>query len=568
MLLNLHIRDFGIVEKADIDFTCGLNVLSGETGSGKSIVVEAIQVVSGGRALTEYIRTGCERAIVQATFQTGEVPGVSDMLADHGIIGEPDGTLILSREIRTGRNICRINGQIVTLNQYREFGRILIDIQGQYDQQLLFEPERQLYLLDAYGGEDVLAVRAEVSRLYRKWRETRHLIENLREKHREWARRQDTIAYQLNEIEEAGLKPGEYEELSAEKVKLANAEKILNLAGGCYRSLYGGEGTPSALDLTGMSLKNLEKAVELDNDLSGARDLVASALYQLEEACRDLAAYLDSFDFSPERLDFIEKRLGSLENLKRKYGTTIEDILRYHDEIAGELNEMEGNDQKIEALEKELSILSEELDRRTEKLTGKRKTTAAALEMAIAGELQELEMGKTEFVISFTELEPVTEKGKEKAEFYISTNPGEPVRPLSRIASGGETSRIMLAIKIILAKVEQIPTLVFDELDTGIGGRTIRSVALKLHELSRNRQVICVTHSSAVASLADNHLLISKLERDGRTSTEVTILTGEQKIEELARMLGGSKKTGAIMEHARQLIIEANSLKKANQIKN
>ncbi|MFZ5633665.1 MAG: DNA repair protein RecN [Bacillota bacterium] len=561
MLLNLYIRDFGIIEKTEMDFTRGLNVLSGETGAGKSIIVEAIQVVSGGRALTEYIRAGCERAVVQAAVDTRDLPGIGRLLSEHGIVGEQDGTLILSREIRIGRNICRINGQIVTLNVYREFGQLLVDIQGQYDQQLLFEPERQLYLLDAYGGGEISAIGAEVSRLYRKWRETSHLIEDLRERYREWSRRQDTINYQLSEIDGAGLKPGEDEELMSEKKKLANAERISRLAGGCYRSLYGGGTAASALELTGSSLKDLDRVVEMDGALSGVRDMVAAALYQIEEACRELAAYLDGIEFYPARLESVEERLDILAGLKKKYGPTIEDILRYREEIANELQEMEGGEQKIEQLEQELESLSGQLEDWAGRLTEKRKQAAAALERDIAGELQELEMGKVKFIINFADREAISEKGRERAEFYISTNPGEPVRPLAKIASGGETSRLMLAIKSILAGIEEIPTLVFDELDTGIGGRTIRSVALKLHSLSRKRQVICVTHSSAVASMADNHLVICKGETDGRTKTEVSTLSDEERLEELARMLGGSEKGGAVLDHARQLLEEANSLK-------
>ncbi|MCL6479686.1 MAG: DNA repair protein RecN [Peptococcaceae bacterium] len=561
MLLNLYIRDFGIIESTGMEFARGLNVLSGETGAGKSIIVEALQVVSGGRALTEYIRAGCERAVVQAVFDARDLPGVSRLLSAHGIAGEPDGTLILSREIRIGRNICRINGQAVTLNAYREFGQMLVDIQGQYDQQLLFEPERQLYLLDAYGGEEISAISAEVSRIYGKWRETGRLIDSLREKYREWARRQDTINYQLGEIDGAGLRPGEEEELLSEKKKLANAEKISRLAGDCYRSLHGGDAAASALELIGSSLKDLDRVIEMDSGLSGVREMVAAALYQIEEACRELAAYLDGIEFYPARLEFVEERLDILARLKKKYGATVADILRYRAEIAGELQEMEGGEQKIDQLERELASLSGQLADWAGKLTEKRRLAAAALERDIAGELQELEMGKVKFTINFADREAISEKGRERAEFYISTNPGEPVRPLSKIASGGETSRLMLAVKSILAGIEEIPTLVFDELDTGIGGRTIRSVAIKLHNLSRQRQIICVSHSPAVASMADNHLLIRKGEAQGRTKTEVSALSDEERLEELARMLGGSEKGGAVLDHARQLLEEADKLK-------
>lgn len=563
MLLNLYLKDFGIIEKTEISLTRGMNVLSGETGAGKSIIIEAIQVVTGGRALSEYVRAGCERAIVQAAVEVRNLPEVIRLLSDSGIAAEQDGLVILTREInRSGRNICRVNGQMVTLSQYRELGRMLVDIQGQYDQQLLFEPERQLYLLDAYGGGDISRTAAEVARLCRNCREAREAIDGLKERHIEWARRQDTINYQIADIDGAALRPGEDGELESEKKKLANAEKISAMVGDCYRLLYGGGGSSaSSLELTGSSLKLLERLAEMDGGLSQVRDTVAAALYQLEEASRELAAYMDGLEFYPSRLEFVEERLDLLARLKKKYGRTVEDILKYRDEIAAELEEMEDGEQKIEALEREAGTLAAELEELAGRLTRLRKQAAAGLESEIARELEELEMPGAVFSIIFTDRERISEKGREKAEFYISTNPGEPVRPLSRVASGGEASRLMLAVKSILAEMDGIPTLVFDEIDTGIGGRTIRSVAAKLHLLSQKRQVICVTHSPAVASMAQNHLLIRKRDAGGRTLAEVVSLNYGERVAELSRMLGGGQNDEASLNHARQLMEEAAAVK-------
>lgn len=563
MLLNLYIKDFGIIEKTEIIFTPGLNVLSGETGAGKSIIIEALQVVTGGRALSEYVRAGCEKAVVQAAVEAPDSPDLSRLLEEGGISPEEDGTLILAREInRTGRNLCRVNGQMVTLGLYREIGRRLVDIEGQYDQQLLFEPDRQLYLLDAFGGGDLSLAAAVVSELFRELRGTREELGGLRKKHGEWAGRQDLINYQTGEIDGAAITPGEDESLAAERKRLANSERISSLAGECYRDLYGRDGSASALELAGRSLKTLEKLSDLDQSISGARELAASALYQIEEACRELSAYIDGLEFNPERQGFVEERLDLLDRLKKKYGPTLEDVLSYRSNLESESGEMAGHEEKIALLERKVSSLSHKLEEKAGVLTDQRRRAAKLLEGDIARELSSLEMPGAVFRTVFSDHEEITEKGREMAEFFISTNPGEPVRPLSRVASGGETSRVMLAVKIILAGMEGIPTLVFDEIDTGIGGRTIRSVAVKLHQLGRKRQVICVTHSPAVASMADNHLLIIKRESGGRTMTGVMQIGETERLEELARMLGGEGKGGAAFGHAAQLLDEARAIKK------
>lgn len=561
MLLNLYIKDFGIIEKSEINLTPGLNVLTGETGAGKSIIIEAVQVVTGGRAMSEYVRAGCDRAVLQAAADAGDVPEIGGLLAENGIAGEQDGVVILTREInRAGRNLCRVNGQMVPLGLYREIGRRLVDIQGQNEQQLLYEPDRQLYLLDAYGGAELLNICSEVSQIYRRHREVKEAVESLRQLCREWARRQDLINYQINDIDGASLKPGEDEELAAEKNRLFNAEKLSRLVGDCYRDLYGGGPAASAMDLTGRALKVLDRLLEIDGSLDGARNMAAGALYQIEEACRELSRYMDGLEFYPARLEYVEERIDQLNRLKKKYGKTIEDVLGYREEIAAELLEMETGEEKIEQLEEELSSLSKQLTERADRLSAGRKRAAAALEGEIARELMDLEMAGVVFRIIFSQRESVSERGKERAEFYISTNPGEPVKPLSKIASGGETSRLMLAVKSMLAELEGIPTLIFDEIDTGIGGRTIRSVALKLRQLGKDRQVICVTHSPSVASMAQNHLVIRKGESGGRTLAGVYSLNGQERLEELARMLGGGKEDGAALHHARKLVEESGTI--------
>ncbi|MCL6611000.1 MAG: DNA repair protein RecN [Peptococcaceae bacterium] len=558
MLLSLQIKDFGIIDQTGIDFAPGLNVLTGETGSGKSIIIEAIQVVTGGRALSEYVRAGCDRAVVQAAVEVRDMPEVLRLLSENGVAAEPGETVILTREInRNGRNLCRINGGMVSLGLYREVGRRLVDIQGQNEQQLLFDPERQLYLLDQYGGEEVIAAGAEVTGIYRRLREVKEAVEEMRRRRREWAGRQELINYQIRDIDGASLRPGEEEDLAAERRRLVNAEKLSRLVGEVYRDLYGGESHASSLELTGRALKALERVVELDPGLAGVRDAVAGALYQIEEACGDLSRYADGLEYYPARLEFVEERLDLLSKLKKKYGGSVEEILRYREEIAAELEEMEGGEEKIELMEEEMSALSKRLEEQADRLTALRRRAAGALEKEIARELADLDMAGSVFSIIFSERESIGEQGRERAEFFISTNPGEPVRPLSKVASGGETSRLMLAVKSILAEMEGIPTLVFDEIDTGIGGRTIRAVAVKLRQLGEKRQVVCVTHSPSVASVAQNHLVIRKGETGGRTRAGVYSLDEGERLKELARMLGGGEGDRAALNHARQLLEEA-----------
>lgn len=552
MLLNLFIKDFGIIEKTDIDFSPGLNVLSGETGSGKSVIIDALQVVSGGRSSAEYIRAGCDRSIIQLTADISGLKHIEGLISERGINSDSTGIIVISRELSRSRSICRINSQITTLNVYREFGQALIDIQGQHDQMILLSPDKHLQLLDAYGGEEIAGAAAQVRSLYREWAEKKKSISTLQEKYREWARRQDIISFQASEIDSAALVPGEDVELESEKRKLVNIEKLSSLVNDCYQHIYGGGPAESMLDLAGKSVKSLEKAAELDPVLNRARELASQSLYQAEEACRELSAYMDGLEFYPARLEQIEGRLEQLGRLKKKYGDTIEDILSYGEEIKKELSEIVDGDQRLESLKSELEDIEIRLGKAASVLTDYRKKHAGQLENAIKKELIDLEMAGAEFVINFTGLDCVTETGSEKAEFYMSANSGEPVRPLSRIASGGEASRILLAVKGILAEMEETPSLVFDEVDTGIGGITIKSVTLKLKKLSARRQVICVTHSPSVASAADRHMAIRKIESGGRTVAVVVPLEENERVEELARMLGGDGK--AAVDHARQML--------------
>ncbi len=557
MLQYLYIKDFGIIEKTEINFTQGLNVLSGETGAGKSIVIDAIKIVTGGRALSEYVRTGSDLSVVQAAFDNVKNQEIYNILNDNGIYCDAGELLILSREInRNGRNLCRINGQIVNLSVFKEIGCRLIDIQGQNEQQMLLDTGRQLHILDAFGGKDLLYTSKQVARLYQQHSMLKKSIEHIQEKSRDTARKVDLIKYQIAEIDNASLSVDEEEKLLIEKNRLANIEKISQLLNECYQYLYCGspESPCTSIDLTGKAMKAMDKLAELDPSLAGCRDLLANSFYQLEEACRQISEQIENIDYLPVDLESVEKRLYEIQRLKKKYGNSIKDILDYRNQIEQELNEIETAGQNIESMEKELSQLTGQLNMLAGTLTRMRKEAALKLEKDIAQELTDLEMSGVVFKIVFSEETSITASGKEKAEFFISTNPGEPLKPISKVASGGETSRLMLAIKAVLAETEGIPTLVFDEIDTGIGGKTIWSLSQKLNQLSKSRQVICVTHSSPLASTAQNHLLISKYEEKGRTFAEVKSLDEAGRLKELTRMLGGAKEDTAAFDLARELL--------------
>ncbi len=559
MLINLVIKDFGLVGQADIRFGAGFNVLTGETGAGKSIILEALQVVLGGRASAEFIRTGAERAVVQGIFDAAGLPMINEKLNEAGIVPEEDGTLIMVREInKNGRNLCRINGLNVPLNQYRILGSMLMDMQGQHEQQTLLDQERQLDLLDSFGGREHKETAARLEDTYRKWRGINTELTDWRGRTADIKRRADYIKYQLEEIDAAGLSPGEFEDLQRERNILANAEKIKRLVAECHALLHGGgQGPAPAVDLLDRSCRYLEQLSELDSHMATHRETLTNCLYQIEDVARELSGYLDSVDFNSLRLEAVEGRLAKIESIMKKYGGSVEDVIKYRAEIAAEFDSYENSGDRIAGMERELDAQQKEWNDIASRLSGLRKKAAMVLEKSVSAELAELEMGKADFKVNFLTSAELSEKGRERVEYLISPNPGEPLRPMARIASGGELSRILLAVKTILAEVEDVPTLVFDEVDAGIGGRALQAVAEKLAGLGQKRQLVCVTHAAAVAARAMAHHHIYKEEQQGRTVTRVKELTGDERVGELARMLGGRDYEGVAMEHARQMINNA-----------
>lgn len=556
MLLSIFISNFGIIDQLKMDFQTGFNILTGETGAGKSIIIDALQLALGGRAYGDQIRSGAEKAQIQAAFDISEVAGPALLLEEHGVAAPEDAILIMAREItRTGKNICRINGQVVTLGLYRKIGGSLADLHAQFEHASLLDHEKQRSLLDRFGGQKVLDALCEVDSLFLQWREARHNYDRLSGDAGERARRLDMLHYQVDEILRAELKPGEDIDLEAEKKLLANAEKISLLSAQTYSALYErGGGQPSAVDLLAQAVESLKILTGLDQRLETVLTSLESVLYQAEDAARELAGYRDGIEYNPVRLEVVEERLELIRRLMKKYGATLPEVLEYLESAQSELNTLENTDELLESSAKELAALEDAYSRSAGVLSVARGEAAKLLERAVAGELLSLEMGRVEFRVAFSKVDGPVPGGPERIDFLISPNPGEPLKPLSKIASGGELTRIMLALKALLAGADEIPVLVFDEADTGIGGRALQAVAEKMAQLGESRQVIGVTHSAQVASYANTHHRIFKEFDGGRTVTKVETLDLQDRTEELARMLGGKEVTDITRRHAGQML--------------
>ncbi len=556
MLHNIFIKNFGIIDQLRIDFQDGFNVLTGETGSGKSIIIDALQIALGGRSSAEMIRSGAEKALIQVTF---DISGIKEtaLLSDEIISdGLEDSIMVMTREItRAGKNICRINEQAVTLGYYRKIGGGLADMHMQPELNTLLSQEKQRQLIDRFAGEDALEALQVVNLLHGRWKEARGYFEKLNAEAGDRARRIDTLGYQIEEIRQANLAPGEDAELEDEKRFLSNAEKINMLAAEAYSALYEGKsGQYSALDLLARAADNLRGLVSLDRRNEPLLASLENILYQAEDAARDLAGYRDSVDFSPARLEAVEERLERIKKLKKKYGGTIPGISDYLEAAQRELAVLENMDESLEKASQDVEKAAFEYSKAAGILSTARRKAAGVLEEAVKKELLYLEMGRVEFKVAFWDIEGPAQGGLERVEFMISTNPGEPLKPLAKIASGGELTRIMLALKSLLADADEVPVLVFDEADTGIGGRALQAVAEKMMQLGRRHQVICVTHSAQVASLGTAHYRIVK-EYDGdRTAARAKLLDPEERLEELARMLDGSEVTEITLRHARQMM--------------
>ncbi|MGI6703363.1 MAG: DNA repair protein RecN [Clostridia bacterium] len=563
MLLELGISDFALIDNLRLNLEKGLNVLTGETGAGKSIIIDAVNMVLGERADTEIVRTGAEKAVVEALFKYDEIDGLDGILNRLGIEPERDKTLVLGREIKSGRSISRINGRPVPLSCIRELSRRMIDIHGQHQHQSLLDVQNHIDILDQFGGKGVLKQRERVASLYGRLLDLKKELELIRVSEMERERSIDLYSYQIEEIEKAGLKEGEDEELIRQRDVLANAERIFQSMAQSYQLLYGGEDGSCAgmVDGLGQVSQLLAPFTELDKEIDGFHSAVESSCILLRETARDIRNYLDGLEFDPKRLNDIQERLDLINGLKRKYGNTIEEIMEYCRLKTAELAKLKNNQREQDSLGKEIAWIEKELERECGVLTGLRKEAADYLAKNVTSEIAKLGMTNGSFKVCLNPTNGFTAKGGDSVEFMFSANLGEPLKHLSRIASGGEMSRIMLAIKTCLADTDSIPTLIFDEIDAGISGRTAQVVAQQLASVSKRRQVVCVTHLPQIAAMADNHYLISKEEKDGHTYTRLKALDRQDRVRELARLLGGTKVTNLTMEHSEEMLKMAENLK-------
>ena len=559
MLSELTVHNLAIIDKLNLKFGSGFNVLTGETGAGKSIIIDAVSLLLGGRGEADVVRSGADRAAVEGTFLLdAEIQAViGPLLAEDGLEGDEPGTLLLSREIRRGgRNVCRINGRAVPVKTLEKIGQCLVDIHGQTEHLSLMRVREHADLLDRYGG--LWPLRDQISGLVRDLRAVRRELTSLRRDERELARRVDLLSYQVNEIQAARLQIDEEGELSQERTRLANAEQLTALTGEAYHTLYeSNEDQASAVDLLQGAARALAGLVRLDPSTEALGKAAETLGYQLQDLAESVRSYRDRIEFNPERLNQVEERLGLIRSLQRKYGETIADVLAFAGRAGRELEAIEHSGERIAELEADEERLLRDLGGLGADLSARRREAGERLAAGIEAELNELNMARARFGVDLAWSDQADgayvdgrrvafdSTGLDRVEFLVSPNVGEPLKPLIRIASGGETSRLMLALKTVLAQADRTPTLIFDEIDAGIGGRVGAVVGHKLWGLTagdgvkaRRHQVLCVTHLPQLASYGDEHLMVRKGIVGDRTVTSVSELHGDDREQELAGMLG------------------------------
>jgi DNA repair protein RecN (Recombination protein N) len=580
VLVELNVADFAIIDNLSLSFDSGFNVLTGETGAGKSIIIDAVSLLLGGRADTSFIRAECDRTRVEGVFRLSDClqAVINPILEREGLEGDASDTLVLGREIRsTGRNFCRVNGSTVNLSILEEITQALVDIHGQSEHLSLLQVRQHQVFLDRYAGLDEQreALTAEVRHL----RQVRQELADLQRDEQHLARRTDQLSFQVEEIQTAKLKPGEENELTIERNRLANAEQLSQFAGEAYRLLVesSDDDQPSTADLLGQAARAIGNLVKLDPTVQEQQQLVDNLTYQLEELAGTLRDYSEAIDFDPTRLQEVEERLGLIFSLKRKYGTSIEEVIEFGQRAQAELDQISHSEERIEELREAEEKLRQSIGQLALALSAARREAGQTLADGVVTQLAALGMPKADFAVEqswsndpkgvYVETDEgvktlaCDERGIDRVEFLIAPNPGEPLKPLVKVASGGETSRVMLALKTVLAAADETPTLIFDEIDQGIGGRIGGVVGRKLWELSHQgqHQVLCVTHLPQIAGYGDTHYHVIKHVNGARTQTGVQVLAGDNRVEELAQMLGALSQS--TRESAREILNEAAGMK-------
>jgi DNA repair protein RecN (Recombination protein N) len=568
LLQTLHIQKLALIENAELSFGPGLNVLTGETGAGKSMIIDAVSLVLGGRTTPDLVRSGADSARVEALFELQANEAARLALEQLGLAAGDN--LVLSREVhRNGRSACRVNGRLANLGMLQKLAPHLVDMHGQYEHQSLLRPSTQLLALDTFGGMELAAARASYHQLYVRLRQLDERLQELAGDARDRARRLDLLRYEVNELERAALRSGEDQELAAKQRLMANRARLADSATGALQFLYGGQS--SVASLLGASRAALSQGGRYDPALARLANTVEQLGYQVEEIIEDLRGYCRGLEFDPAAAQEVEARLDLLARLKRKYGDTVDEMLAYLARALQELARLESAEELASQVEAERSGVKKSAARAAQELGARRRGAAASLDRLLEAELAEVGMAGTSFATAFGYQEhagglevdgsclAAGPWGVDQIEFTLSPNPGEPLRGLAKVASGGELSRVMLALRTVLARADQVPTLIFDEIDAGIGGRTAVAVADKLARLADDRQVLCVTHLAHIAARAGRHLLVEKHVEGNRTCSRLIILEEAQRPAELARMLGVEYE-GAGAEHARELLMRGRQV--------
>ena len=560
MLVHLSISNFAIIKQLEFSLKSGLNILSGETGAGKTIIINAMNLILGGRAFADLIRSGCKEASVEALFEFPENRSLTEMLSELGF--SFNGELLIKRSIsREGRNKILINGSMATLHMLSRVGAILISISGQHEHQLLLKQDNHLYLLDDFGG--LSDERLDLNELFNGYKLLKDEINHLKKDITETGERQDLTQFQIQEIEKAEISPGEDARVAEEKRRLQHSKELLEIVTEGYQRLY--ERNDSVLSSISKCIKSVDKGAGIDPGLAPIKESLAEIEIKLEDASFALRDYEKTIHMDPHRLEELEERLELLNGLKRKYGPTLEDVLKYKNKLASMMCDLDEKKGKLDKLERECQDLETGLMSRAAALSKKRQKAAGGLEKAVEKELKDLHMAETKFKVKFDQrhdeqrelqdvkVEEVKLDGLDQVEFMISPNIGEDLRPLARIASGGELSRIMLALKTILARTASVETVIFDEVDSGISGATAEVIGEKLSSLAAYHQILCITHLPQIASQGQNHFLVSKEVFNGRTQTIISGLEPEERVQEIARLLGGREITPRAVAHAREM---------------
>lgn len=560
MLLNLHIKNLALIEELEVDFAEGLNIMTGETGAGKSIIIGSIELALGGRVDRDFLREGTEESLAELIFSVSE--NQAKEIENLGITVE-DGEVILSRRITGTRSVNKVNGETVPVSKLREVAAHLIDIHGQHEHQSLLQKKKQLEILDKFAGDALEAPKSELKEVYTEYCRLKKELEESSSDSEARARELSFLSFEAAEIEEAALVIGEDEELEEEYKKMIHGRKIMDAVSEVH-GLCGYENYDSAGESIGKAFRTLCGVTAYDDSLNSLCEQLGTIDSLLNDFSRDLSEYMDGFDFSEERLAQLEERLNLINKLKAKHGKTVEKILEVKAEKEERIEKLQNYDLYLEKLQKSLDIAEKSVEELSSRISVIRKGAAKELSGRIVDHLADLNFLDVRFEIQLNRLENYSANGYDETEYLIAVNVGEPLKPLAKVASGGELSRVMLALKTVLADKDEVESIIFDEIDTGISGRTAQKVSEKMALIGRNRQVICITHLPQIASMADVHFLIEKSVQGQMTTTGIRRLRAEQEVEELARMLGGVEITEKVLENAQDMKNQAKGLKSKN----